>query len=92
MKEADDKYMILAKVVGRRDILNNEGLTEDLLKPYRYFVKHHTLSRRNFVIPMLEQVLTIYFYFIFFTFRQWIPGCEPTSFYSSRIHNIYTVW
>ncbi|CAH1722635.1 dimethyladenosine transferase 2, mitochondrial-like [Aphis gossypii] len=62
LKEADDKYMILAKVVGRRDILNNEGLTEDLLKPYWYFVKHHTLSRKNFVIPMLEQ---------------WIPGCGP---------------
>jgi len=54
LKEADDKYMILAKVVGRRDILNNEGLTEDLLKPFWYFVKHHTLSRKNFVIPMLE--------------------------------------
>ncbi|KAE9524919.1 hypothetical protein AGLY_014969 [Aphis glycines] len=62
LKEADDKYMILAKVVGRRDILNKEGLTEDLLKPYWYFVKHHTLSRKNFVIPMLEQ---------------WIPGCGP---------------
>ncbi|KAF0752569.1 dimethyladenosine transferase 2, mitochondrial [Aphis craccivora] len=62
LKEADDKYMILAKVVGRRDILNNEGLTEDLLKPFWYFVKHHTLSRKNFVIPMLEQ---------------WIPGCGP---------------
>ncbi|XP_060834830.1 dimethyladenosine transferase 2, mitochondrial [Rhopalosiphum padi] len=62
LKEADDKYMVLAKVVGRRDILNHEGLTEDLLKPYWYFVKHHTLSRKNFVIPMLEQ---------------WIPGCGP---------------
>ncbi|XP_022182818.1 dimethyladenosine transferase 2, mitochondrial [Myzus persicae] len=62
LKEADDKYMILAKVVGRREILNSEGLTEDLLKPYWYFVKHHTLSRKNFVIPMLEQ---------------WIPGCGP---------------
>jgi len=54
LKEADDKYMVLAKVVGRREILNSEGLTEDLLKPYWYFVKHHTLSRKNFVIPMLE--------------------------------------
>lgn len=62
LKEADDKYMILAKVVGRQDILNNEGLTEELLKPFWYFVKHHTLSRKNFVIPMLEQ---------------WIPGCGP---------------
>ncbi|XP_025195388.1 dimethyladenosine transferase 2, mitochondrial isoform X2 [Melanaphis sacchari] len=62
LKEADEKYMILAKVVGRPDILKHGGLTEDLLKPYWYFVKHHTLSRKNFVIPMLEQ---------------WIPGCGP---------------
>lgn len=54
MKELDDKYMVLAKVEGRRDIFNPECLTEDLLKPYWYFVKHHTLSRKNFVIPMLE--------------------------------------
>jgi len=46
--------MILTKVVGRRDLLENHGLTEDLLKPFWYFVKHHTLSRKNFVIPMLE--------------------------------------
>lgn len=46
--------MILAKVVGRREILETGGLTEDLLKPFWYFVKHHTLSRKNFVIPMLE--------------------------------------
>lgn len=45
--------MILARVVGRQDILET-GLTEDLLKPFWYFVKHHTLSRKNFVIPMLE--------------------------------------
>lgn len=46
--------MILAKMVGRRDIFENNGLTEDLLKPYWYFLKHHTISRKNFVIPMLE--------------------------------------
>jgi len=46
--------MILAKIVGRRELMETDGLTEDLLKPFWYFVKHHTLSRKNFVIPMLE--------------------------------------
>lgn len=45
--------------MGRCDILKTEGLTEELLKPFWYFVKHHTLSRKNFVIPMLELVYTI---------------------------------
>lgn len=56
LKKADDKYILLAKVVGRPDIFENDGLTEDLLKPFWYFVKHHTLSRKNFLIPMLEYV------------------------------------
>lgn len=51
--------MLLAKVVGRCDILETEGLSEELLKPFWYFVKHHTLSRKNYVIPMLELVYTI---------------------------------
>jgi len=54
VKEADDQFMILAKIVGRRELMESDGLTEDLLKPFWYFVKHHTLSRKNFVIPMLE--------------------------------------
>lgn len=41
-------------MVDRRSILERDGLTDDLLKPFWYFVKHHTLSRKNFVIPMLE--------------------------------------
>ncbi|XP_025407130.1 dimethyladenosine transferase 2, mitochondrial isoform X2 [Sipha flava] len=52
IKEADTKYIILAKIVGRQDILEANGLTEDLLKPFWYFVKHHTISRKNFVIPI----------------------------------------
>ncbi|XP_050422329.1 dimethyladenosine transferase 2, mitochondrial isoform X2 [Adelges cooleyi] len=62
LKEVDEKSIILARVVGRSDILGKTGLTEELLKPYWYFVKHHTLSRKNFVIPLMEQ---------------WIPGCGP---------------
>lgn len=48
--------MVLVKVVGCQELFENEGLTVDLLKPFWYFVKHHTLSRKNFVIPMLEYV------------------------------------
>lgn len=47
--------MLLVKVVGRQDLFEKD-LTVDLLKPFWYFVKHHTLSRKNFVIPMLEYV------------------------------------
>ncbi|XP_050538874.1 dimethyladenosine transferase 2, mitochondrial [Daktulosphaira vitifoliae] len=65
LKEADEKSISLIRVVGRRDIFDEKGLTQDLLKPYWYFVKHHTLSRKNFVIPLLEQ---------------WIPGCGPHFF------------
>lgn len=63
VKVADDYYMILTKVVGRREIFETDGLTEDLLKPYWYFVRHHTISRKNFVIPMLELVCIFGFYF-----------------------------
>ncbi|VVC37114.1 Hypothetical protein CINCED_3A013890 [Cinara cedri] len=62
LKELDNKFMVLVKVTGRKNLLEKEDLTIDLLKPFWYFVKHHTLSRKNFVIPMLEQ---------------WIPGCGP---------------
>lgn len=48
--------MLLVKVVGRQNLFEKGNLTVDLLKPYWYFVKHHTLSRKNFVIPMLEYV------------------------------------
>lgn len=57
--------MVLVKVVGRQNIFET-GLTEDLLKPFWYFVKHHTTSRRNFVIPMLELVNTLASLFIYF--------------------------
>lgn len=41
-------------MVGRQNILETENLKEELLKLFWYFVKHHTMNRKNAVIPMLE--------------------------------------
>ncbi|XP_049805483.1 dimethyladenosine transferase 2, mitochondrial isoform X2 [Schistocerca nitens] len=67
-KAAEEEYMYLVKIVARKDFFEKVVPVEHL-QPLWYFLRTHMMSRRNRIVPQLEQ---------------WIPGCGPRLIIKGR--------
>ncbi|XP_049954047.1 dimethyladenosine transferase 2, mitochondrial [Schistocerca serialis cubense] len=67
-KAAEEEYMYLVKIVACKDFFEKVVPVEHL-QPLWYFLRTHMMSRRNRIVPQLEQ---------------WIPGCGPRLIIKGR--------